>query len=140
MKMNADPVKITKETVRKAKDYGRFVQERKAAYLEETEPAREFIEELGYELDRMFNKDPALVDQLVKCMDSGTWSLSVDVAVTWENGCESVLISGKNLYGRSINHFVIPLEDLPELVEKGLKFEDISKYHKIGGLGEWIKR
>lgn len=138
MLIHADPIKITKETVQQAKDYGRFVQERKTAYLEETEPAREFIEDLEYQLDHLFNKDQALVDQLIKSMDPGT--ATVEAAVTWENGCESVLISGTKLYGRSINHFVIPLEDLPELVEKGLKFEDISKYRKIGGLGEWIKR
>lgn len=138
MKMNADPIKITKETVQKAKEYGRFVKERKAAYLEETEPAREFIEDLGYQLKHLFNKNRTLYDQLIKSMDPGTATVEADV--TWENGCESVLVGGSKLYGRSIAHFVIPLEDLPELVEKGLKFEDISKYLRIGGIGEWIKK
>lgn len=138
MKMNADPIKITKETVQKAKEYGRFVKERKAAYLEETEPARGFIEDLGYQLNRLFNKDRTLHYQMIRSMDPGTATVEADV--TWENGCESVLVSGSKLYGRSIAHFVIPLEDLPELVEKGLKFEDISKYLRIGGIGEWIKK
>lgn len=138
MKMNADPIKITRETVQKAKEYGRFVKERKAAYLEETEPAREFIEDLGYQLNHLFNKDRTLYYQLIKSMDPGTATVEADV--TWENGCESVLVCGSKLYGRSIAHFIIPLEDLPELVEKGLKFEDISKYLRIGGIGEWIKK
>ncbi len=137
MKIITNPIRITKETVQKAKDYGRFVKERNAAYLEETESAREFIKDLRYQLKRLFNKR-TLYDQLIKSMEPGT--ATVDVDVTWENGCESVLVSGQKLYGTSIAHFVIPLEDLPELVEKGLKFEDISKYLRIGGLGEWINK